>query len=127
MHCISCWSPLFKANKCQTIENDFRRHKKYDFIGILIIVVHVDLEPIYTFSEAFYLGQKQCDYIWPILKVFVTKVAHTLSDVLGYFENHLFFSKNGYGYFLVNFELFLFYHLVTLARRPDRLPSVLIG
>ena len=74
MHCISCWSPLFKANKCQTIENDFRRHKKYDFIGILIIVVHVDLEPIYTFLEAFYLGQKQCDYIWPILKVFVTKV-----------------------------------------------------
>ena len=41
------------------------------------------------------------------LKVLVTnsskKVAQTLSDILGDFENHLFLCKNGYDYFLCKF------------------------
>ena len=65
----------------------------------------------------------QCDQIGLLFKGFVTnssnQVAQTLSDVLGYFKNHLFLNKNSYGYYLAKFwgnlGYFLFYHLVLLT------------
>ena len=92
-------------------------HKRYFYLVIFLWALPIWYILLSMASSMIRLG----DFWMFSVANFLTKVAQILDDFWGFFRKTSILSKNCWGYFLVNFWMylvnFLFQHLVTLKLR----------